>query len=233
MAESLRLPASVLRDILEWVVGANQDDADADRERVDAHRPMTEPRRAILRFATVSREWYDAVQRVVLACIEPNAALVDLLDANPALWWRVQTVMLNWDRNPMLEHDDHDGTIGRCVAAVLRSARNAQVLGIEAYAHNLDRRFFDHCAPTWRVAVLCIWGDFDEEDDDEEDEYVQSERTRVSAMFRRLITILTPSLESLDVGLAWADTETESRSPEPWPLLPRLEALKVLLLRGG
>ena len=215
-----RLPLSVAEAVLEWVVALEQDAA--DERLTDADRPLlTLPRRRLLRFATLSRQWHELVDRVVLACIEPNDDLIDRLDAQPALWRRVKAVMINFGRNEALgglpdEYRDR----GRCVAAALRSARNAELLAIEGTAGDVEL-VYGHIMAGWRAVILCVF-------DSHDDEVVPYERTDVSSVIRRVIDKLAPTLESLDISLAWADTKmVPAEQVFEWPQMPRLDVLKV------
>lgn len=212
-----RLGVAIGEMVLEWLVGFEQ--VHADRHRADEWRPMTEPRRGILRFSTLSRAWHAVVVRVAMACIEPSAALIDRLDAEPALWSVVRTVMLNWGRNEMA-----GGLSERSLAAVLRSARSARLLTIEAHARELER-FWGHIrASPIRALNVCVFGEFELDVEAEVDE--PEHRSVVSAATVRLLAILAPTLEYLDVGLAWADTDAAACHCS-WPLMPRLDVLKV------
>lgn len=69
----LGLPADIAELMLEWVVAAEG----STRDMI----PFTAARRDIVRLRLVARAWDEPVERVALACIEPESALVERLDA--------------------------------------------------------------------------------------------------------------------------------------------------------
>lgn len=211
-----RLPVAVGEMTLEWVI-ALEDDPE------DPVQMYTAARRGLLRLRLVARLWREIVQRVVLANIEPQDSVIDLLDARPSLWHVVRVVTLEWHRNPALVKDTR--RVDRCVAAALRSARNAPWLVLAADWDQLDEGFFGHCgALSWRRVRPTIVGNDDAPD-------AAEELRQVAATIVRVVNVLAPTLSSLAVDLRSVDME--GLVAARWPQLPNLESLELLYVPAG
>ena len=165
-----------------------------------------------MRFATVCRRWREVAGYVALACVEPQPALIEYLDARPRSWTRIQSVILDWHRNVYLRTPGE--ARARYIAAVLRSARRATLLSVACPAARLDDAFTRHsglAVNEWTTASFTIAA---------KDGAVGLES------LLRVLQVLAPTLRSLDVWLGWVDAGVIAAA-EPWPRMPRLVELDI------